>query len=279
MNSDVHIIQKKLLKHINSFSVWISNLSWGKFILFIFLVGIASDNLQELFTNNTDHNWLAALTALFIVFCVGIKFLITGKVKAEEKAQKEMLARQLSDSRFKAMQSQIDPHFFFNTLATLQYLIDSDYKKAQDLLKQTTIYLRYVLPENDKKLVTLEEELTVSKAYLEIIKYRFSDKFDFSINIKNNPSLKSFPYTIIQNILDSAIHFGIEPNTEMSFISITYENNLLTIENSVYSSDYANQEVNDLYLKNVISILESLEYSIMFDNSNPKILKLKITLK
>lgn len=278
MNTDFEIFKQKFLNNLNTFSVWISHLSWVKFIVFIILVGIASDNLQAIFTNNNDHNWLAALTALFVVFCFGIKLLITGKVKAEEKAQQESLARQISDSRFKAIQSQIEPHFFFNTLATLQYLIDSDTKKAQDLLKQTVTYLRYVLPGNDKKMVTLEEELTVSKAYLEIIKYRFSDRFDFSLNIGAIPFQKSFPYTVIQNILDSAVHFGIEPNTEIGFISIVYYDNILTIENSVYSSQHATQEINDLYLKNVISILDSVGYKLSFDNSNPKILKTQIIL-
>jgi len=64
----------------------------------------------------------------------------------------------------------------------------------------------------------------------------------------------------------------------MGFISIIYQDNILTIENSVYSSQHAIQEINDLYLKNVISILDSVGYKLTFDDSNSKILKIQIIL-
>lgn len=271
-------------KNINLLSRWISQLSWFKFFIFIVLVAIGSDHAQMLFTDNIRENWFGGLTGLFIVFCLGSKLLINSKVKSEDialaaidKAQKETLARMVNASKLNVIQSQINPRFLFNTLASLQYLIDSNSTKAQELLTQTVIYLRYVLQShNDKKTVFLMEEFQACKAYLEIIKFRLSDRFDYLIKLDNLNKEQLIPYTVIQNILDSCITYGIEPNINKSYIHIYSLDNCLIIENNTYSSAKRIELINDIYLKNIIGILQSMNYSIEFDVSESDILKIKI---
>lgn len=284
MNINLESLKNNSMKTLNLFLRWISQLSWIKFILFIILISIGSDYLQSLFTNNVSDNWFGSITGLFVVFCFGSKLLIKSKIRAEDaafnailKAQEEALARQISDSRFNVVQSQINPHFLFNTLASLQYLIGSDSKKAQDLLGQIVTYLRYTLSSNnERKIVTVGEELKNCQAYLEIIKYRLSDRFTYFLEDTNISLNRAIPYTILQSILDSCIRFGIEPNVNFGYIKIYQEENTLIIENSVYSNNYISEQINDIYLKNVISTLQSIGYKIDFDILTDS-LKIKIS--
>lgn len=222
------------------FAKWISSLSWGKFIVFIILTSIISTKFQELFISN-DNNWLNSLTGIFIFVSIAIKLLMTNKVKTDKKvddalslAEKETLLRQLSDAKVQVMQAQIEPHFLFNTLSSLQYLIESDPIKANKVLGSLIKYLRYALPQirENKATSTIEKEIENISAYLSIMEIRMGDRLKYDFKIPSNLLFHSFPVMMLQPIVENAIKYGIEESIKGGSIHIEVKE----IDNNLYLS-------------------------------------------
>lgn len=225
----------------NLFTIWISNLSWGKFILFIIIITIISDNIQKIFWGEQDDNFLHALTALFILFSFCTKILMKSKVKAEEKAkdaiiqaENESLLRQLSEAKVQLLQAQIEPHFLFNTLSSLQFLIETDQKKANVMLSNLISYLRYIIPQtrDNNCFTTLGAEVKNIQSYLDIMKIRMGERLQTSFHIPQNLYILEFPVMMLQPIIENSIKYGIEEAINGGEIIL----NAQIIENFLYVS-------------------------------------------
>lgn len=214
------------------FSIWISGLSWGKFILFIILTSFISNILQDILTNGDDNNWIHKLTGLFILLSFGVKILINSKVRAEERvslaedlAEKEALKRQLIEAKIQVMQAQIEPHFLFNTLSSLQYLIESDTDKAKIMLTSLINYLRYALPQirENQAISTVGKEMDNIKSYLDIMQIRMGERLVYEINIPDLIRQLNFPAMVLQPVVENAIKYGIEESITGGKITLSGE--------------------------------------------------------
>ncbi|KJS86631.1 MAG: hypothetical protein JM58_06680 [Peptococcaceae bacterium BICA1-8] len=137
----------------------------------------------------------------------------------EAKARTELETR-LRLARLKNLQSQIQPHFLFNTLNTLTSLLTLDNNNnALDVVYSFSEILRYNL-DRAGDLVTLSEELINAENYLKIKRARFDDKISYSFNI--HPSLLniSLPYLSLQPLIENAFIHGLEPQKEKGYIYI-----------------------------------------------------------
>lgn len=135
-----------------------------------------------------------------------------------DKSQQE---KELILSQLQLLQSQVEPHFLFNTLANLQAVIPSDPNKALELLNLLTKLLRQSLTGSRKKLMSLKDELNFIGAYLAIHKIRLGDRLNYniSVNEKLNTELL-LPPLLLQPWIENAIIFGIEPALEGGTINI-----------------------------------------------------------
>jgi len=131
------------------------------------------------------------------------------ELKRSEK-EKALLLSQL-----KLMQSQIEPHFLFNTLANLKGLIQQNPAKASLLLDKLTELLRQSLNATREQEATLSDELNFCEAYLSIQKIRLEERLNFTIEISNDVNVQSaFPSLLLQPLVENAIQHGIEPSEE-----------------------------------------------------------------
>jgi len=167
-------------------------------------------------------------------FALGFIFSLTGfyffyNHKQKLKAQRELEIarlqqseqhRALALSQLKLLQSQIEPHFLFNTLANLDVLIDKDPKMAKHLLVNLTELFRGSLKKNRKDLVHLQEELALIDAYLSIQKIRLGTRLTY--RIINDFSTEGFflPPMLIQPLIENAICHGIEPQYQPGNLDI-----------------------------------------------------------
>lgn len=120
----------------------------------------------------------------------------------------------------KALQSQINPHFIYNTLETILWLIEfKENDKAIEVVKSLGTILRNTLNIN-QDFIELEKEFKYVKHYMDIQKVRYDDKFDYYFEIDKSIYDLMIPKFILQPIVENAIYHGIKPKESKSFIRI-----------------------------------------------------------
>ena len=137
---------------------------------------------------------------------------ITNKAQLEKELQENKLL--LQESQFRSLQSQINPHFLFNTLNTLSkkaYLEGSE--ETSDLLVSVAGLLRYNLKRIDRS-VTLFEEVAVLKQYMDIQKARFTERLNLHMEIDEEGLFIRIPALTLQPIIENAVIHAIEPRVE-----------------------------------------------------------------
>lgn len=113
-------------------------------------------------------------------------------------------------AELKFLQSQMDPHFLFNTLnAILVVSSRNGYQEITQVIRNLAKTLRYLI-EWDDSMVPLEKELTFTRMYLEIEKFRFRDKFEFEIFIEGNLEKVLVPKLMVQPFVENACKHGIQ---------------------------------------------------------------------
>ena len=109
-------------------------------------------------------------------------------------------------AEFKALQSQVNPHFLYNALNTIACICDEDSAKASDLILTLASYYRQTL-ENDQYMLDLDTEISHIRTYLQIEQARFEEKL--RVNIQVEPGLAcQVPSFILQPIVENAVRYG-----------------------------------------------------------------------
>ena len=161
-----------------------------------------------------------AIAYLSIVISIEILFLFVNVRKNVELANE---AKRSKEAEIKLMMSQIQPHFIYNTLASISTLIKIDPDKAQKALDEFTEYLRANLSSLTKTgLINFKEELRHIETYLSLEKMRFDERLSVNYDIKVVDFL--VPPLSIQPLVENAVKHGILQKLEGGTISIkTYE--------------------------------------------------------
>ena len=176
---------------------------------------------------------LMPLAFFFIFASMILKITYKGRIQAEvkaavatETAESEQLKRQVVEARMAAMQAQVEPHFLFNTLASIDHLIETDPPRASTMQKNLIALLRASMPtmrENHPAAHNLGREMAVIKPYLEILKVRMEDRLQTEINVPDGLLSADFPSMMIQSLVENAIKHGLEPKAEGGTLSVKAE--------------------------------------------------------
>ena len=134
----------------------------------------------------------------------------------------ENLKTMARDAELKALQNQINPHFLFNALNTTASLVRFNPPKAREVIIDLSTYLRYNL-ENSVNLVPLEKELEQVKAYVNIEKARFHNRFEVIYNFDNNLDGIKIPSLTIQPLVENSIKHGVLKQREAGIVKITIQ--------------------------------------------------------
>ena len=139
---------------------------------------------------------------------------------AEQATAMAELSRQITLSELKTLQAQVEPHFLYNTLASLQYLIRRNPALAEEMLTRLHDYLRLALPSMRAPLSTIGRELELAQSYLGIMKLRLGDRFQFQMSIQ--PELAALPLApmMVATLVENAVKHGIEPKVGSGHISV-----------------------------------------------------------
>lgn len=149
----------------------------------------------------------------------------------EAKILEGVMHNQLNESKIKVLQSQLQPHFFFNTLNTIFGLIGIDNTKAKDTVADLSQLMRRFLFVKESNLVSLKEELEFLRKYVDIIKVRFSDHIEFVERVDQKLKSALVPTLILQPLVENSVKHGYwKKNLNLNiFIDISASENDLTI--------------------------------------------------
>ena len=178
-------------------------------------------------------DWMEDFAFFWIVASALLKITYKGRVQAEEKAavatetaESEQLKRQVVEARMAAMQAQVEPHFLFNTLASIDHLIETDPPRASQMQKNLIALLRASMPtmrESHPAAHNLGREMAVIRPYLEILKVRMEDRLQTEIAVPDGLLSADFPSMMIQSLVENAIKHGLEPKPEGGRLTVRAE--------------------------------------------------------
>ncbi|WP_417866390.1 sensor histidine kinase [Xanthomarina gelatinilytica] len=154
----------------------------------------------------------------FFIFFLPIPVLFLVWVFEQWKWVQNLKAEK-SKTELSLLRSQINPHFFFNTLNNLYALTIKNSKQAPDVILKLSDMMRYTIYEGEKETVKLGDEIEYLKNYMELHKIRYKKSVDLSFKHDVNPNLQIAPLLFII-LLENAFKHGVETLSENAFIHI-----------------------------------------------------------
>lgn len=135
--------------------------------------------------------------------------------------REERLKRLLTEAELKALRTQVDPHFLFNTLNTIADLIGSNPLQAEQMIERLAECFRYALSRHSRDLSTLDDELEFSRHYLEIEQVRFGSRLRVQLSRGDAVGNECVPSLLLQPLLENAIRHGLAPLRDGGCVSVT----------------------------------------------------------
>lgn len=180
--------------------------------------------------------WYSIIIYCFTFVLVFISFYLwkTNFLKKKNQLLKEkiILERQLNKSTLKSIKAQMNPHFFYNALNTIQSFVYSDDKRNASLyLSKFSKLTRLILEMSEKETVPLSDEINALKLYLDIEQVRFNEDMSYEINLSNDLNLEliKIPSMLIQPYVENAVKHGLlhkHGKKKLSIIFQKKDNNL-----------------------------------------------------
>lgn len=141
--------------------------------------------------------------------------------RSVERERRALRAEALAaESRLMALQAQLNPHFLFNTLNTIAQLVYENPQAAEEMITCLSDLLRAVLAAQNRREVSLDEEIELLERYFAIQKVRFADRLEVRYEIDPAAMNVAVPTLLLQPLAENAIKHGIAPTTMPGCITI-----------------------------------------------------------
>ncbi|MEI6348181.1 MAG: histidine kinase [Bacteroidota bacterium] len=180
------------------------------------------------------------LVSMFSIAISSIFYIIRYRTQRiiKQEQLKTTIAKTIAEYEMKALQAQMNPHFIFNAMNSIQnYILEQDTDQALSYLSDFAKIIRLTLDQASKKLISLSDEIEYLSNYLKLEQMRFKDKFEITININGlDKDAILLPPMMIQPFVENAIKHGLTPcnykgKLNINFLSTT-ENLICTIEDN-----------------------------------------------
>ncbi|RQO60380.1 hypothetical protein DBR47_08410 [Paucibacter sp. KBW04] len=157
---------------------------------------------HELLLRGAAFAFIAAMS-IWVLAMWRNEFLADWLHDEDERAQKQELAQRLSSA-------QIQPHFLFNSLASLQHWVNTRDGRAAPLLASLTAYLRATLPLFDRQLLAIGEEAEAVRRYLEVMQARLGPRLRFSLELDSSAAQQCLPPGVLLTLVENAVEHGVQ---------------------------------------------------------------------
>ncbi|WP_083629562.1 sensor histidine kinase [Tenacibaculum agarivorans] len=198
--------------------------------------GVSSTEIGTLNIIKKPHFWetLHFILSSLLIFIFLIVIFVYYRIKRIKK--REYLKQRVIKTELKLLRSQMNPHFTFNAMNSIQYYIqENNTDKALHFIYQFSSLIRRILQHTQRETISLDQEIEALKLYVTIEKERLKNAFSFHITIHDNVDVKTTRIApmLLQPYVENAIWHGIMPkNDKNGIISLTIytENNRLICE-------------------------------------------------
>ena len=228
---------------------------------------------------------IASIGALYIgIFIVWFYYIEERKYMAEIKAEDEKARRIINEkkvleSHLRLLQAQIEPHFLFNTLTSIESLDDTDPASAKKMQINFIQYLKTTLAKTRAEVTTVGQEVELIRAYLDIFKVRMGERLDYTVSVSSDIKKVPFPSMLVQPIIENSIKHGLEPKIEGGEIRVEVKriNDRIRWEIADTGIGLSENAVPGVGLSNILERLESLyenEGQLIMEENRPSGLRI-----
>ncbi|WP_299256042.1 sensor histidine kinase [uncultured Aquimarina sp.] len=215
---------------------------YGQFVFYGLVVMCffgAIDFLAGYWTGNGDWSkfpkWYDFLLQSFFGLSddAGFVFgILLAKKFYEGQAQFFNVQKQQKENELKLLRSQIDPHFLFNNLNTLDALIDRDTTKAKEYINRLSLIYRYLIRTKDAEVMELSEEIAFAENYIFLMETRFGEDYNFQVKKETLLKNKFIPTGSIQALLENVVKHNKAEQAKNISVVVAIEENWLTVINT-----------------------------------------------
>ncbi len=159
-------------------------------------------------------SWFTFLTYLFTAVIIGLGAYFYSRRQQWDKDKRYQLNKRMAELEMMALRAQMNPHFVFNCLSSIQYyILRADIINANLYLHKFSSLIRKILQFSTTTDITLEEELKILELYLELEKLRLGDRMEYRITVADYLRITELiiPSMIIQPYVENAVKHGISP--------------------------------------------------------------------
>jgi len=202
---------------------------WLHFFIQSWVFGSDSEYSQFLI----DHRYLRWAILGLAEILVALLAIVVSKLEQQEESQKReaMMSELSKEAELTQLRQQLQPHFLFNSLNSINALVVSQPQKAREMVIQLSEFLRGTIRKDPQKWLSVGEELAYLRLYLDIEKVRFGHRLQINIEVAEDAESMQLPQLLIQPLLENAIKYGLYGvTTEVSIaLSISKIQNYLMI--------------------------------------------------
>jgi two-component system LytT family sensor kinase len=176
-------------------------------------------------------NAFRALAGIFLAAVLGACLFILLFIQQRRKTRQEQADRTRVQLELKAIYAQLNPHFVFNALSSIQGLINKhDLKGANEYLSDFARLLRESLNQSSKDELSLQQEIQMLDTYLKLEQLRFTFQYSIRVDADINVHETSIPTLLIQPLVENAVKHGVSPLQENGLIDISVSRSASTMQ-------------------------------------------------
>ncbi|MBC3784530.1 sensor histidine kinase [Spirosoma utsteinense] len=175
------------------------------------------------------------LVAFLVNIVISLIFIASYLFKQweENRLRAARLEKEKSQVQYDNLKNQLNPHFLFNSLSSLDSLIDDNPALARRFLQQLSRVFRYVLQHKDKALVPLETELDFIKNYVSLLQTRFDGTFRLTYQISPDALDRQIVPVTLQILIENAVKHNVISEARPLIVYITADHRSLTVSNHI----------------------------------------------
>lgn len=195
--------------------------------------------------------FIIGFVAIFMGFVYWIYNLQISKIEKRNQLQLEKinLEKNVNQSKLKAIKSQMNPHFFYNALNTIQsYILSNDKKQAVNYLSKFSNLTRTILEMTEKETISVAEEVKTLGLYLDIEKARFEEDFEYQILIDKTIDAENIkiPTMLLQPYVENAVKHGLLHKQGKKLVTIHFQKNGEHLKISIDDNGIGRQKSGEL---------------------------------
>jgi sensor histidine kinase YesM len=207
-----------------------TDLAYGNFTIKLYAHDSLTNSTSPLYTftlslpapyYETNLFWIIC-ALLFVALVLWVAFRIVRQVKKQE-LQKRLIQQKIMDLESSALQAQMNPHFIFNAINSIQaFILKNKTEEAYFYLGEFAKLFRLILNHSQQKEVLLEEEITLLRLYIALEAQRLKDTIDFQMEIAEDVEIDNtlIPTMLLQPIVENAVWHGLKPDIRPKIIHL-----------------------------------------------------------